>query len=675
MKKNKLNKIVTLAIIGVLLVVAAVIFVLNFTKDSSSFSLLEKKWISDNINNVIDVSVYNDIPVFGENGSGVIFDYLDTFSSKYDIEFNKVSYLSDDSSDLKDISFKIVGSDYKLSKNDIIMYEDHYVLVGSDNKFNSSMINSSKIGVLKDDMGEVSSYLDKYDNVSYSPYDNLDKLFEALSKEEVKYVIVPENISLNKILEGDYSILYHVSDVVSKYILEINNNKTLLSIMKKYNEIYENEEYKEDYRINFLKTFFNYKKISEVEQASYNSGSYTYGYVVNMPFENMVSKKFVGTLSNYLSGFEDLTDTTFKVIKYKSVNDLKAALSKGEVDVAFDYYNLSGLTIDTFNTTTLFDADYVVVSKENKIINSLKSLKGEDVKCISGSYISEELSKNGVKVTGYVDSDALLKNVTGDSYIAIDKATYLYYAHNKFEKYKVLYEDTLDNGYNFVIRDVNKNDTFSKLFMYYISSTNYKDFAYKYNTDYLYNASNNIQSIFKYLIAILVVVVIFVIISIKRIKNKKSKTMSKEDKFKFIDVMTSLKNRNYLNYNMKKWDENVIYPQTILIIDLNNIKYINDSHGHQEGDMVIKKAASILITNQLENSDIIRTDGNEFLIYMVGYKEDYVIDYIRKLTKALKELPYGFGATMGYSMITDDVKSIDDAINEATLSMRESKEK
>ena len=69
MKKNKVNKIVTLSIIGVLVVVAVTIFILNFTKDSSSFSLLEKKWISDNINNVIDVSVYNDIPVFGENGN------------------------------------------------------------------------------------------------------------------------------------------------------------------------------------------------------------------------------------------------------------------------------------------------------------------------------------------------------------------------------------------------------------------------------------------------------------------------------------------------------------------------------------------------------------------------------------------------------------------------------
>ena len=47
----------------------------------------------------------------------------------------------------------------------------------------------------------------------------------------------------------------------------------------------------------------------------------------------------------------------------------------------------------------------------------------------------------------------------------------------------------------------------------------------------------------------------------------------------------------------------------IIVIDLNNIKDINDSRGHEEGDMVIKKAASILIVNQEPNTDIIRTDG------------------------------------------------------------------
>ena len=70
-----------------------------------------------------------------------------------------------------------------------------------------------------------------------------------------------------------------------------------------------------------------------------------------------------------------------------------------------------------------------------------------------------------------------------------------------------------------------------------------------------------------------------------------------------------------------------------------------------------------------------RTDGNEFLVYMVGYDEKQVVSYTRKIYKELKELPYGFGATLGYSMITDDIKTVDDAINEATIEMRNAKEK
>ena len=88
----------------------------------------------------------------------------------------------------------------------------------------------------------------------------------------------------------------------------------------------------------------------------------------------------------------------------------------------------------------------------------------------------------------------------------------------------------------------------------------------------------------------------------------------------------------------------------------------------------IKKAASTLIVNQEPNTDIIRTDGNEFLVYMVGYSEKDVISYTRKIYKELKELPYGYGAAIGYSMIMDDIKTVDDAINEATIDMRNKKE-
>ena len=90
-----------------------------------------------------------------------------------------------------------------------------------------------------------------------------------------------------------------------------------------------------------------------------------------------------------------------------------------------------------------------------------------------------------------------------------------------------------------------------------------------------------------------------------------------------------------MNLKIKEWDDNSIYPQAFVVVDLNNIKYINDNHGHEEGDIVIKKAASILIVNQEPNTDIIRTDGNEFLIYMVGYDEKEVVNYCRKIYKEL----------------------------------------
>ena len=159
----------------------------------------------------------------------------------------------------------------------------------------------------------------------------------------------------------------------------------------------------------------------------------------------------------------------------------------------------------------------------------------------------------------------------------------------------------------------------------------------------------------------------------KSIKKRRN-SLSKEDKLKYIDILTSLKNRNYLNDNIEQWDKREIYPQTIVIVDLNDIAYINDNYGHAEGDRIIKNASNILIRTQLDNTEIIRTNGNEFLIYMVSYDEKQVLSYIKKLNNEFKDLEYGFGAAVGYSVINDAIKSIDDAINEATIEMRNVKE-
>jgi diguanylate cyclase (GGDEF)-like protein len=170
--------------------------------------------------------------------------------------------------------------------------------------------------------------------------------------------------------------------------------------------------------------------------------------------------------------------------------------------------------------------------------------------------------------------------------------------------------------------------------------------------------------------------VLFLLIGLLILKKARDKKVKRdEEKVRYIDPLTSLKNRNYLNLNINRWDENKVYPQAIIIVDLNGLKGINNEHSYKEGDRVIKSAANILINNQLKNTDIMRTDGNEFMIYAVGYNEEQITLYVRKLYKLMKELPYEKGASLGKSMILDDIKLIEDAINEAVLEAKNNKEK
>jgi len=58
---------------------------------------------------------------------------------------------------------------------------------------------------------------------------------------------------------------------------------------------------------------------------------------------------------------------------------------------------------------------------------------------------------------------------------------------------------------------------------------------------------------------------------------------------------------------------------------------------------------------------------------LIGYSQKQITNYIHKLNKEFKKLPYEYGAEFGYSMITDDIKTIEDAINEAVEEMKKQK--
>ena len=259
--------------------------------------------------------------------------------------------------------------------------------------------------------------------------------------------------------------------------------------------------------------------------------------------------------------------------------------------------------------------------------------------------------------------------------IVLDSEVYTYYQNKDFNKYQLLYKDVTMNDYKFMIKKNNKS--FYDLFNYIINTNSY----YNYRNSGIANLH---QSILKdttmmqaYIIILSIIFIPLLLIGIAYLfinHKHKVKKVKIDDRHKYTDMLTSLKNRNYLNAKVPEWEDSKIYPQTIVIVDLNNVKYINDNYGHEAGDELIIKAATILVNTQLENSEIIRTDGNEFLIYLIGYSERQIAAYTKKLTKEMRSLPHEFGAAVGYSMINDEIKTVDDAINEATLEMITNKE-
>ena len=668
MNNKKMNNIIAGSIITILLLLFAIFIIFNYSKDENSLSIHEKKWLTDNINNVIDVNIFNNIPFYGYNGRGISFSFLDSFTNKYNIKFNKISYYDENTTSYKDVSFRIINADEKITDEDILIFQDDYVVLSNDLNVKSiSSIDNINLGILKEDEKVISNYLN--DN-KYKVYDSIEDLVMGLNNKEINYIIVPNIKYTKEMLENNYNIVFHISDLNKKYVLRVED-KILYSIMKKYYRSYYKNNYLSDYSKEFLETFFTSTRTKDVDRKNYNAKIYKYGYVVNMPYEGYSNNNFVGTLSNYLSDFGKIVDAEIEVVRYSSIDDLKNALVNGDIDIALTNFDYSSINMKNSVTQAVSDEDYVVLSKDNINISSIKGLVNNEVSVVGSSNLYSLCVANGVKTKVFKDTDDLIRNISDDDIVLLDKESYSYYKLEKLNDYHIVYEDKISGAYKFIIGE--SNVTFMKLLNYYVSINDYRNIRFDYNTDVMVkDDGKNTRVIIEIIVFIIVVVVVAIII---HSKYTNSKYLKREERLKYIDPMTSLKNRNYLNHNIYKWDDNVIFPQAVIILDVNKIKQINDHFGREIGDDVIKKVASILINSQLENTDIVRTGGDEFLIYMIGYEKEQVLEYIKKLKRETKKVNNSFGVEIGYSMILDQVKSVDDAINEAIIMMENGKNK
>lgn len=223
MKVNKVKKSRKLLIwIVILISILSVLgtFFVRFFQDESRLTPLENEWVNNNLNKVLNVSVVNDVNVFGKTGSGVFYDYLTDFSLKYNLKVNAITYKS--SEQASGITF---GVSNILKENELEFYKDHYVLISKMNELipDESTLKNKKIGVLSSNLNYVKNYLNI--GSTYITFETRDELLKALEGGvDINSALVPRIEYMDQILAKDYFIISHFTNIPRYYYLSLEDS-------------------------------------------------------------------------------------------------------------------------------------------------------------------------------------------------------------------------------------------------------------------------------------------------------------------------------------------------------------------------------------------------------------------------------------------------------------------
>jgi len=149
------------------------------------------------------------------------------------------------------------------------------------------------------------------------------------------------------------------------------------------------------------------------------------------------------------------------------------------------------------------------------------------------------------------------------------------------------------------------------------------------------------------------------------------------------DELTGIYNRRGFfalveyQFNMAKRSKTGLF---MLYADLDNLKIINDTLGHQEGDRALIETADILRNNFRQSDIIARIGGDEFVVFPVGTSADCVDKILGRLEKALEAYNvennsgYSLSISAGISFYDPELPcTIDDLLAAADRSMYERK--
>lgn len=521
-------------------------------------------------------------------------------------------------------------------------------------------ISNMKVGFLSiDENYAMSLEMKEENNLEFIFFDTFEEVEQALLNNEIGAFICSDYLKdfvinnpslISRITLNDVPSAYRFATAKEDMYPIIDNASNIINETL-YERIYQ---YEDDIVSSYLNT--NYPLINSLpQQIAVNllSDSFPYSYVNE-------DGKYVGSYIDMLDFFSEKTGIDYSIVgsEPRKYSEILVLLNNNTLQIAIGYQSLLDKE-NVIELSALYTNDYLI---------TIQSKKESDMSVIDDIRIGipEELEdftkKNGfhnVKVY-----NTTLQSIIGLKNNEIDTlVTY----KSVLDYYQQVQGESSLNQNNFILMEhpksilANKNnEEFNQLFqdllrIYYILGVGDEDsdsdiISTNYFNSYLELEERQSKYAIYSIIITILLLILFARIALQRSKENRML------EYKYtIDELTGILNRNSYKEKINKLilaNQNKL--GVYIFIDLNYFKRVNDTYGHNNGDIVLIEFAKGLSFFENNKTISFRIAGDEFGIYACGFDTleelEFFVEGVATYPFGEIELSEGSKVTMKYSL-------------------------